>query len=72
LLRNYEGANCAEVWKIPISDKVVSILQARAVRHSSLCSGDCWAHVRSASVRDRKSDILNWKLRANTPNTSLP
>jgi acetolactate synthase I/II/III large subunit len=33
LLRNYETASCAEVWNTPISDKVVSIMQARAVRH---------------------------------------
>jgi acetolactate synthase I/II/III large subunit len=33
LLRNYEAANSAEVWNIPISDKVVSIMQARAARH---------------------------------------
>jgi hypothetical protein len=33
LLRDYEAANCAEVWNIPIPDKVVSIMRARAVRH---------------------------------------
>jgi acetolactate synthase I/II/III large subunit len=33
LLHNYEAANCAEVWNIPISDKVVSIMQARAAPH---------------------------------------
>jgi len=33
LLRNYEAAGEAEVWNIPISDKVPSIYQTRQVRH---------------------------------------
>jgi hypothetical protein len=33
LLRGYEAAVGAEVWNIPISDKVVSIMQARQARH---------------------------------------
>jgi hypothetical protein len=33
VLRGYEAAAGAQVWNIPISDKVVSIMQARQARH---------------------------------------
>lgn len=33
LLRGYDSAAGAEVWNIPISDKVVSIMQARQSKH---------------------------------------